>query len=103
MQTGCPQGTGTGGSGQTIKLEIDKDLRHIDGAVGMARSQSPNSASSQFYICDGAQHSLDGGYAVFGQVTEGMDVVRAIASVSTKPGDKPVKDVVMTKVSIEPA
>jgi cyclophilin family peptidyl-prolyl cis-trans isomerase len=103
MQTGCPQGTGTGGSGQTIKLEISKDLRHLDGAVGMARSQSPNSASSQFYICDGAQHSLDGSYAVFGQVTEGMNVVRAIASVSTQPGDKPAKDVVMTKVSIEPA
>ena len=103
MQTGCPQGTGMGGSGQTIKLEIDKDLRHINGAVGMARSANPNSASSQFYICDGAQHSLDGSYAVFSQVTEGMDVVRAIASVSTKPGDKPVKNVVMTKVSIESA
>ena len=102
IQTGDPLGTGMGGSGETIVLEINKNLTHTDGAVGMARSSNPNSASSQFYICDGPQHrSLDGGYAVFGQVIEGMDVVRAIAAVPTGSRDKPLQDVVMTKVTIE--
>jgi len=76
-------------------------LTHTDGAVGMARSQSPDSATSQFYICDGAQHGLDGNYAVFGQVIEGMDVVRAIASVPVDSAKKPLENVVMTKVYIE--
>lgn len=102
IQTGDPLGTGMGGSGETIVLETNKNLTHTDGAVGMARSSNPNSASSQFYICDGPQHrSLDGGYAVFGQVIEGMDVVRAIAAVPTGARDKPLQDVVMTKVTIE--
>ena len=102
IQTGDPLGTGMGGSGETIVLETNKSLTHTDGAVGMARSSNPNSASSQFYICDGPQHrSLDGGYAVFGQVIEGMDVVRAIAAVPTGANDKPLLDVVMTKVTIE--
>jgi len=101
IQTGDPKGNGTGGSSATINLEIHKDLTHTDGAVGMARSQNPNSASSQFYICDGAQHGLDGNYAVFGQVIEGMDVVRAIAAVATGANSKPLQNVVMTKVTIE--
>lgn len=102
IQTGDPLGNGTGGSGETINLEINKDLKHADGAVGMARSQNPNSASSQFYICDGAQDHLDGGYAVFGQVKEGMDVVRAIAAVQVDAtSQKPLQDVVMTKVTIQ--
>ena len=102
IQTGDPKGNGTGGSSETIKLEIDKDLTHTDGAVGMARSSNPNSASSQFYICDGAQHGLDGSYAVFGQVIEGMDVVRAIAAVPVNATtSKPLQNVVMTKVTIE--
>ena len=102
IQTGDPLGTGMGGSGETIVLETNKSLTHTDGAVGMARSSNPNSASSQFYICDGPQHrSLDGGYAVFGQVIEGMDVVRAIAAVPAGANDKPLLDVVMTKVTIE--
>jgi cyclophilin family peptidyl-prolyl cis-trans isomerase len=102
IQTGDPKGNGTGGSSATISLEIHKDLTHIDGAVGMARSSNPNSASSQFYICDGAQHGLDGNYAVFGQVIEGMDVVRAIAAVPVNATtSKPLQNVVMTKVTIE--
>ena len=102
IQTGDPKGNGTGGSSETIKLEINKDLTHTDGAVGMARSSNPNSASSQFYICDGAQHGLDGSYAVFGQVIEGMDVVRAIAAVPVNAAtSKPLQNVVMTKVTIE--
>lgn len=101
IQTGDPKGNGTGGSSETISLEINQNLTHIDGAVGMARSSNPNSASSQFYICDGPQHSLDGNYAVFGQVIEGMDVVRAIAAVPTGSNSKPLQAVTMTKVTIE--
>jgi cyclophilin family peptidyl-prolyl cis-trans isomerase len=101
IQTGDPMGTGTGGSAETIKLEIHKELTHTDGAVGMARSSDPNSASSQFYICDGAQRGLDGNYAVFGQVIEGMDVVRAIAAVPVDRRDKPLTDMVVTRVSIQ--
>ena len=101
IQTGDPLGNGTGGSAENINLEIKKSLTHTDGAVGMARGKDPNSASSQFYICDGPQHGLDGNYAVFGQVIEGMDVVRAIATVATGANDKPLQDVVMTKVTIQ--
>lgn len=101
IQTGDPTGTGMGGSAETIPLEIGEGLNHTDGAVGMARSLDPNSASSQFYICDGPQHSLDGKYAVFGHVIKGMDVVRAIASVKTDKNDKPLEDVTMTRVYIE--
>ena len=100
IQGGDPLGTGAGGSGETIRLEINKALTHTDGAVAMARSSAPDSASSQFYMCDGPQHGLDGNYAVFGQVIEGMDIVRAIAAVDTVD-DKPVEDVVMTRVYIE--
>lgn len=102
IQTGDPTGTGTGGSGETIRLETSKSLTHVDGAVGMARGSDPNSASSQFYICDGPQHDLDGRYAIFGHVIEGMDVVRAIAAVPTDPAtDKPLQNVVLTRVRIE--
>ena len=101
IQMGDPLGTGMGGSAETIPLEAVESLTHSDGAVGMARSQDPNSASSQFYICDGAQHGLDGNYAVFGQVIEGMEVVRAIASVKVDAQKKPLEDVIMTKVYIE--
>lgn len=100
IQGGCPKGTGTGGSGTNIKLEIHPELTHVDGALAMARSQHPDSASSQFYICDGAQSFLDGQYAVFGRAIDGMDVMRAIAEVKTGSGDKPVEDVVIIKVSI---
>ena len=82
IQTGDPTGTGTGGSDKTIPLEIT-NKKHVLGAVGMARSQDPDSASSQFYITLAPQPSLDGSYAVFGQVTEGMDVVKKI-----QEGDK---------------
>jgi peptidyl-prolyl cis-trans isomerase B (cyclophilin B) len=79
IQGGCPYGTGTGGSGKTIPLEVSPDLKHGDaGAVAMARSTDPNSASSQFYITLGRADFLDGNYAVFGRVTEGMDIVRQI-------------------------
>jgi peptidyl-prolyl cis-trans isomerase B (cyclophilin B) len=100
IQGGDPNGDGTGGSDKTIPLEVNKDLTHVDGALGMARSADPNSASSQFYICDGPQHGLDGNYAVFGKVIEGMDVVRKIASVQTDAYDRPVKPVVIKSVRV---
>ena len=88
-----------------IDLEINSELHHVDGAIAMARTSDPNSATSQFYICDGTQSSLDGSYAVFGVVTDGMDVVRAIASVetTTKHGmpDWPVEDVIINSITIE--
>ncbi len=79
IQGGCPLGNGTGGSDKRIKLEVTPKLRHGDaGAVAMARSSDPNSASSQFYITLAPTPSLDMNYAVFGRVTEGLDVVQSI-------------------------
>jgi len=103
-----PYNDGSGGSSQTIPLEIHENLTHEDGAIGMARSNDPDSASSQFYICDGPQNGLDGNYAVFGYVVEGMDVVRSIASVdvygNTRPAlsQHPVQDVWLYSVRITP-
>jgi len=101
-----PYNDGTGGSAETITLEISENLTHEDGALGMARSSDPNSASSQFYICDGAQHGLDGNYAVFGFVVSGIDVVRAIAAVPVNGNkrplikEQPVDDVWLYGVSV---
>jgi cyclophilin family peptidyl-prolyl cis-trans isomerase len=79
IQGGCPYGTGTGGSGKNIPLEVSPNLKHGEaGAVAMARSSDPNSASSQFYITLGPTPFLDGNYAVFGRVTDGLDVVQQI-------------------------
>jgi cyclophilin family peptidyl-prolyl cis-trans isomerase len=101
IQGGDPLGNGTGGSGKTIAREIHEELKHIDGAISMARSSNPDSASSQFFICDGAQTFLDDSYAVFGVIIDGIDVVKVIAAVSTNASDKPDSDVVMTSVTIE--
>ncbi|MFH1721750.1 MAG: peptidylprolyl isomerase [Candidatus Altiarchaeota archaeon] len=90
IQTGDPKGTGTGGSDERIPLEIHPELRHVLGAVGMARTNDPNSATNQFYITIGDASFLDDKYAVFGIVTEGIDVAKSI-----KKGDK------MIKVTIE--
>jgi len=102
IQTGDPTGTGMGGSKASVPLEINEKLKHNDGAVGMARTSDPNSATSQFYICDGAHHNLDGSYAVFGQVIEGMEVVRAIAAVPVDRNDKPLQAVVVIRITIQP-
>ena len=87
-----------------INLEISPDLRHEDGSVAMARTNDPNSATSQFYICDGPQASLDDSYAVFGKVVNGMDVVRDISAVSTGTSsgmsDVPVSNVMIQSVTI---
>jgi len=85
IQGGDPQGTGMGGSDKTIPLEITEH-KHVKGALGMARSQDPNSASSQFYVCLENLPNLDGSYAVFGQVTDGMDNVLKL-----RQGDKILK------------
>lgn len=89
IQGGDPKGNGTGGSGKTIPLEIAPSLTHKKGAVGMARSQDPNSASSQFYICLEDAKFLDKNYAVFGQVIEGQDVAQKI-----RKGDKILKSTI---------
>ena len=78
IQGGDPKGDGTGGSGKNIPLEINPDLTHVEGALAMARSQDPNSASSQFYITLAPTQFLDGNYAVFGKVISGMEVVKKI-------------------------
>ena len=102
-----PYNDGYGGSGESIPLEVSSNLTHIDGAVGMARSSDPNSGSSQFYVCDGPQHSLDGNYAVFAVVVEGMDTVKKISAAPTygykRPAlkDHPIDDIIMTSVSIQ--
>ena len=92
----------------TIDLEIHPDVRHVDGAMAMARTPDPNSATSQFYICDGPQSSLDDNYAAFGIVIDGMDVVRAIALLdpehtTTKDGMQnwPIDDVIINSITIE--
>jgi|GEM_PF-903383 len=101
-----PYDDGFGGSPETIPLEVSTNLTHVDGAVGMARSSDPNSASSQFYICDGPQHGLDGNYSVFAIVVKGMDTVRKISAAPTYGNkrpllkDHPVDDIIMTSVSV---
>ena len=101
IQTGDPTGTGRGGSDQKVKLETRPELKHVEGALGMARGPDRDSASSQFYICDDAVPGLDGNYAVFGRVVEGMDVVHAIAAVPTGAGDRPVDPPKLLSVSIQ--
>ena len=78
IQGGDPKGDGTGGSDKTIQLELNPDLTHVEGALGMARSQDRNSASSQFYITLAPTHFLDGNYAVFGKVISGLDFAKKI-------------------------
>ena len=82
VQGGCPKGDGTGGPGYQIKAEFNKQ-KHLRGSVAMARSQHPDSAGSQFYVCYGATPHLDGNYTVFGKVVSGMEHVDRI-----KQGDK---------------
>jgi peptidyl-prolyl cis-trans isomerase B (cyclophilin B) len=96
IQGGDPKGDGTGGSSKTIPLEVNSALTHEEGALGMARSQDPNSASSQFYVCLAPAHQLDGSYAVFGKVTEGMDVVKNL-----RVGDKMNKVTILEPVNVK--
>jgi len=102
IQTGDPTGTGRGGSEKTIKLEIHPDLQHDSaGVVGMARTQDPDSATSQFYITLAPTPKLDGKYAVFGKVIEGLDVVMAIGQVEVDPDDRPVIPVTLKAITMQ--
>lgn len=107
IQGGDPTGTGMGGSEETIKGEfksngVTNNLSHTRGTVSMARTNVKDSASSQFFICHEDSTFLDGEYAAFGVVTEGMDVVDRIAGVDTDFRDKPTKEQKMKKVTIIP-
>ena len=106
IQGGDPLGTGMGGPGYSIKGEFaangfQNDLKHTRGVISMARSQMPDSAGSQFFIMHADAPHLDGQYAAFGMVTDGLDVVDAIALVKTGANDKPVEDVIIEKMTVE--
>ena len=106
IQGGCPDGTGMGGPGYCIKGEflfngIKNDLKHKRGVLSMARSQSPNSAGSQFFIMHQDSKHLDGQYAAFGKVTSGLDVVDAIAKVKTNRMDRPLEDQKIASITVE--
>ena len=97
IQGGCPLGTGTGGPGWNIKGEfaangVNNPLEHTRGVISMARSMNPNSAGSQFFIMHADGPFLDGQYAAFGKVTEGMDVVDGIGAIPTDGNDRPRED-----------
>jgi peptidyl-prolyl cis-trans isomerase B (cyclophilin B) len=105
IQGGDPLGTGTGGSGDNIKGEfaqngVDNPIRHERGVISMARSQFPDSASSQFFITNADATFLDGQYAAFGTVTAGMETVDKISGVKTGAQDKPLEDVVIRSVRV---
>ena len=106
IQGGCPDGTGMGGPGYCIKGEFARngvvnDLKHTPGVLSMARAMSPNSAGSQFFIMHKAAPHLDGSYAAFGKVTEGMDVVNKIAETDTDYNDRPMEDQVIKSMTVE--
>ncbi len=106
IQGGCPEGTGMGGPGYCIKGEfffngVENNLRHKRGVLSMARSQSPNSAGSQFFIMHADAKHLDGQYAAFGKVTAGMDVVDAIAKVKTNRSDRPLEEQKIAAITVD--
>ncbi|MBP5264151.1 MAG: peptidylprolyl isomerase [Lachnospiraceae bacterium] len=106
IQGGCPDGTGMGGPGYSIKGEFShngfkNDLKHTPGVLSMARSMMPNSAGSQFFVMHQTSPHLDGEYAAFGKVIEGMDVVNAIAETPTDFRDRPLEKQVMESVTGE--
>ncbi len=106
IQGGDPEGTGMGGPDYGIKGEFSQngfrnDLKHTEGVLSMARSMMPDSAGSQFFIMHKTSPHLDGAYAAFGKVTEGMDVVNAIAETATDYSDRPLEPKVMKTVTVE--
>lgn len=106
LQGGCPDGNGAGDPGYSIKGEFEQNgftnaLKHSAGILSMARAMAPNSAGSQFFIMHKESPHLDGSYAAFGKITEGMDIVDKIAEVRTDRGDKPMKPQVMKTVTVE--
>ena len=106
LQGGDPTGTGMGGPGYSIKGEFDSnafknDLKHDEGVLSMARSMAPDSAGSQFFIMHKKSPHLDGQYAAFGKVIEGMEVVNKIATSKTGRQDRPVEEVKLNKVTVD--
>ena len=106
IQGGCPNGTGMGGPGYHIKGEfsqngVTNDLKHTAGVLSMARSMHPDSAGSQFFIMHKNAPHLDGSYAAFGKVIEGMDVVNKIAETATDYSDRPLEKQVMESVTVD--
>lgn len=106
IQGGDPEGIGVGGPGYSIKGEFaangfENNLKHTEGVLSMARSMNPNSAGSQFFIMHKDSPHLDGSYAAFGKIIEGMEVVNKIAETRTDWHDKPMEDQVMEKVTVE--
>ena len=106
IQGGCPNGTGMGGPGYTIPGEFNQngfanDLKHTEGVLSMARAMHPDSAGSQFFIMHKTSPHLDGAYAAFGKLIEGMDVVNEIAGIPTDYMDRPIVGCVMKKVTVD--
>jgi len=106
IQGGCPKGNGTGGPGYTIKGEfksngVENNLKHTEGVLSMARTMVPDSAGSQFFIMVADAPHLDGEYAAFGKITEGLDVAQKIVNVRTDAMDKPVEPVVIKTIVVE--
>ena len=106
IQGGCPDGIGTGGPGYTIKGEFNQngfvnELAHTEGVLSMARAMHPDSAGSQFFIMHKNSPHLDGAYAAFGKVVEGMDVVNKIAETATDYSDRPLEEQRMEEVTVE--
>ncbi|MTI69329.1 MAG: peptidylprolyl isomerase [Firmicutes bacterium] len=106
IQGGCPEGIGSGGPGYSIKGEfkengVDNDLKHTKGVISMARTQEPDSAGSQFFIIHKESPHLDGKYAAFGKVIEGLENVDKIATVETDFRDRPLKDQRIDNVKVE--
>ena len=106
IQGGCPEGTGMGGPGYQIKGEFSangfkNDLKHTEGVLSMARSMMPDSAGSQFFIMHKTSPHLDGQYAAFGKVIEGMDAVNEIAECDTDFSDRPLDDQIIVKAEAE--
>ena len=106
IQGGCPKGIGTGGPGYTIEGElahngIKNDLKHERGVISMARAMDPNSAGSQFFIMHETSPHLDGAYAAFGKVIEGMDVVDKIAAVQTDREDRPLNEQKIASMTVD--
>lgn len=106
IQGGCPEGTGTGGPGHRIPGEFlqngfSNPLKHEPGVISMARAMHPDSAGSQFFIMHETSPHLDGAYAAFGKIIEGMDIVNKIAETATDFRDRPLEDQRMKKVTVD--